>query len=67
MLAFRQRFCDDEVGFPGPATISRESLLKAARVRGDFRNTEAKQNGFTVVRFLIVELAVAIFERADYR
>src|SRR5579859_7770446 len=62
-----KRLCHDEVRFPCLAAVSRECLLKAARIRSDVEDGKAHQNGATVIRFLVVELAPAVLEFADGR
>ena len=64
LLLSRQR--RDKVRLPGPAPVSRERLFKMVRVRPDVCKEMSNQDGFSVKRFVVDELATAVFEFADH-
>src|ERR1700722_6486440 len=64
LLLSRQR--RDKVRLPSPAPVSRERLLKKVRVRPDVRKEMSNQDGFSVKRFVVEELATAVFKFADH-
>src|SRR6267143_5089950 len=55
----------DPVYFPSLASIIRECLFKAARIRSDIRHDKSNVDGSAIKTFLIEKLAAPIVELAD--
>jgi len=55
----------DPVYFPSLASIIRECLFKAARIRSDIRHDKSNVDGSAIQWFLIEKLAASILEPAD--
>src|SRR5260370_23974062 len=62
---FHPCVCRDPIHFPSLASIVRERLFKAARIRSDVRYNKSNQDGSVIECFLIEKLAASIFELAD--
>ena len=62
---FHPRIYRDPVDFPSPASIFRERLLKAARIRADVRYDKSNEDGSVVQCFLVEKLAASILKVAD--
>ena len=65
-LIFLSRQRRDKVRLPSPAPVSRERLFKMVRVRTDVCKEMSNQDGFALKRFVVDELATAVFEFADH-